>query len=118
MYRLFQKKTFNCLNPSKYFDIPTWIPRLKSPEKKFDISPPSYSEICKIVNKMKSSGSPCPLDQISIICFKRYPYLRTYIGLIINEVLKTKEISLAWSRAITILIYKKGEHDNPGTFVQ
>ena len=26
----------------------------------------------------ETSGSPSPLDQISMICFKRCPYLRTY----------------------------------------
>ena len=110
------RRILSCTNPSRYFNIPTWIPKLKPPTKDFNLSPPSYSKICKIVKRMKSSGSPCPLDQISIICFKRCPYLRTYIGLIIAEVLVKKEMPTAWTRATTILIYKKGETDNPENF--
>ena len=110
------KQTFKCTNPSKIFRIPAWIPNLKLPTKDFDTTPPSYNKICKIIKRMKSSGSPCPLDQISISCFKRCPYLRTYIGLITAEVLRTKKLPKAWTRAITILIYKKGEPDNPENF--
>ena len=33
---------------------------------------------------MKPSGSPCPLDQISVISLKRCPYLRTYLTEIIQ----------------------------------
>jgi hypothetical protein len=58
------------VNPNKLFKIPRWIPRLPDP-----ITPPTYQQITNIIRKMKTSGSPCPLDQISIICFKRCPYL-------------------------------------------
>ena len=34
---------------------------------------------------MKASGSPCPLDQLSIRCFKRCPHLRTYL----TEIMRT-----------------------------
>ena len=35
---------------------------------------------------MKTSGSLCPLDQISIIYFKRCPYLRSYLAELIQAV--------------------------------
>ena len=65
---------------------------------------------------MKTSGSPCPLDQISIICYKRCPYLRSYLTAIIAEIWKKKVIPPTWKRAITILIHKKDSTDNPGNF--
>ena len=33
---------------------------------------------------LKSSASPCPLDQVSIIVLKKCPYLRTYLWKIIR----------------------------------
>ena len=40
-----------------------------------------------IIRKMKSNGSPCPLDQILVIAFKRSVYLHSYL---------TKIIQVAW----------------------
>ena len=65
---------------------------------------------------MKSSGSPCPLDQISIICFKRCPYLRSYVLKVVNEVIAKNTIPESWKKAATILIYKKGDPDLPENF--
>ena len=39
----------------------------------------------QVVGRIKSSGSPCPLDKISIICFKRCPYLRKFLTEIIQS---------------------------------
>ena len=72
-------KILSPLNPSKVFTLPAWIPQLHAPTTKFSDQPVTYKKICKIVNRMKASGCPCPLDQLSIICFKRCPYLRSYI---------------------------------------
>ena len=62
----------------------------------------------------KSSGSPCPLDQISIIYFKRRPYLRSFILNICAEVLRGNTLQAQWAKAATILIchhatHKKGD---------
>ena len=65
------KRVLQCFNPSKSFMIPSWMPTLANPEIAFNMEPPTYNEISKIINKIKTSGSPCPLDQISVICFKR-----------------------------------------------
>ena len=45
---------------------------------------------------MKTSGSPCPLDQLSIICFKRCPYLRTYLTELIRSVWLSGTIPVEW----------------------
>ena len=65
---------------------------------------------------MKPSGSPCPLDQISIISFKRCPFLRSYLT-IIQSVWSTGEIPLEWKKACTILVHKKGDTADPANFL-
>ena len=65
---------------------------------------------------MKSSGSPCPLDQLSIICFKRCPYLRTYLTELIRESWLSGIVPTEWKRACTILIHKKGNTNDPSNF--
>ena len=81
-------KTFTSINSilqvKHTFSIPSWIPKFASPQKPFDLYPPTYQEITNVIRKMKPSGSPCPLDQISIIFFKRCPYLRSYLTEIIH----------------------------------
>ena len=101
---------------SKIFKIPSWIPQFSEPTVAFNQTAPSYGKISKIINRMKSSGCPCPIDQISIISFKRCPYLRTYITLLISEILKKKQIPDSWRRAVTVLIYKKGDTSDPANF--
>jgi hypothetical protein len=67
-------RTFSAVIPNKIFNIPSWIPKFSSPTTPFNLDPPTYNEITNIIRKMKLSGSPCPLDQISVICLKRCPY--------------------------------------------
>ena len=112
----FFKKTFSCFNPNKRFWIPSWIPSFSPPVTTFDSNPPTYAEISQIIKPIKTSGSPCPLDQISTICYKRYPYLRSYLTATIAEIWKKKVILPTWKRATTILIHRKGNPDNPGNF--
>ena len=77
MKKLFKKNLMGGGGGGRNPPIPSWIPRLIGPTVEFSKEPVSYKKICKVINRMKSSGSPCPLDQISIICFKRCPYLRS-----------------------------------------
>ena len=65
---------------------------------------------------MKSSGSPCPLDQLSIICFKQCPYLRTYLSELIHEIWLSGTVPTEWKKACTILIHKKGNTNDPSNF--
>ena len=73
------KTVLTKVNPNKIFQIPSWIPMLHDPITEFDLEPPTYRQITNIIRKMKTSGSPCPLDQISIISFKRFPYTSEHI---------------------------------------
>ena len=40
---------------------------LNDPFYDFNLDPPSYTELTKVIMKMKSGASLCPLDQISVI---------------------------------------------------
>jgi hypothetical protein len=82
------------------------ISRFKEPNQAFDESPPTYREISKIIHKMKASGSPCPLEQIPIIVFKKLPYLRSYLTMIISKIWTAGEIPIIWKKAASILIHK------------
>ncbi|CAB4017865.1 Hypothetical predicted protein [Paramuricea clavata] len=110
-------KTFlRCSNPMRRFNIPSWIPRFKEPDQAFDDSPPTYREISKIIHKMKASGSPCPLDQIPIIVFKKSPYLRSYLTMIISKIWTAGEIPIIWKKAASILIHKSNSVNEPENF--
>ena len=104
------------VNPCKLFKIPNWIPMLPEPITEFDLTPPTYQQVTNIIRKMKTSGSPCPLDQISVICFKRCPYLRTYLTELIQAVWLSGAIPEEWKKACTILIHRKDNSDSPSNF--
>ena len=65
---------------------------------------------------MTSSSSPCPLDKISITCFKRCPYLRSLLSKIIRVVLESGHVPMEWKKACTALVHKKGNSDDPANF--
>ena len=65
---------------------------------------------------MKSNGSPCPLDQIPVIAFKRSVYLRSYLTKVIQVAWCNRTIPEAWKRAVTILIHKKESTHDPVNF--
>ena len=112
----YSSKSLAEINPNKLFVIPSWIPKLSDPVFKFNLDPPTYQQITNIIRKMKSSGSPCPLDQLSIICFKRCPYLRSHLADLIHETWRSGTVPTEWKRACTILIHKKGNTNDPSNF--
>ena len=105
MHFVFQK-VFHCPRKAN-FSLPAWIPILPEAKTEFDLEPPTYQEVSRIIWRMKSSKSPCPIDQISVIMLKRCPFLRTYLSDIINHVWSSKKIPT------TILIHRKGSPDDP-----
>ena len=108
--------TFRALMPDKAFCVLDWIPKLSQPSVPFNLNDPSYSEITNIIRRMKTSGSPCPLDHISAIVLKRSPYVRTYLTAIISQAWMARAFPSSWKKAITVLIYKKGLTDEPANF--
>ena len=86
VYQEFFKNSFKCIHRLKHYIIPSWIPEFNAL---------SYKEVNKIIKRLKASGSPCLLDQISIICYKRYPYLRSYIHALCKQVWDRLQHSLS-----------------------
>ena len=112
----FFAKTFSSINPCKSFKMPDWIPSLSAPTVKFDLSPPSYKQITKVVRKIKASGSLCHLDQISVIPFKRCAFLRSYLTEVFRIIWLTGEIPDVWKKACTVLVHKNGDKSDPANF--
>ena len=65
---------------------------------------------------MKSSGSPCPLDKLSIICFRRCPYLRSILTEVIRVVWESRQVPTEWKKACTVVAHEKGKSDDPSNF--
>ena len=76
--RYFQRP-FSFDSPNRQFSIPSWFPSLPQPTVSFICEPPSYEKVTRVIRRMKASGSTCSLDQISVIFFKRFPFLRTVL---------------------------------------
>ena len=108
--------TLNSINPNTLFHISSWIPKLSDPTVHFDLEPPTYRQVTNIIRRMKTSGSPCPLDQLSMICFKRCPFLRTYLTVVIRCVWSSKSVPAEWKKACSILFHKKGDTNDPSNF--
>ena len=96
--------------------FPSWMKMLDTPTQVFNSSTPTYQEITKIVRKMKSSASACPLDQISILTLQNCPYLRTVVHRIISYCWDNQTVPKVWKYGFTILIHKKGSTKEPGNF--
>ena len=107
---------FRSISPLISFQIPDWIPSLAQPSIPYDVTPPSYHQITKVVRRIKASGSPYPLDKISIIPFKHCPYLRSYLTELFRIIWKSGKAPHVWKRACTILIHKKGDPSDPSNF--
>ena len=107
---------FSATTPQKIFKCPSWIPSLPDPSIPFNQSPPSYEKVTNVTRRMKTSGSPCPLDKISIISFKRCPCLRSFLTNIICVIWESDHIPANWKKACTVLVHKKGSRDDPANF--
>ena len=65
---------------------------------------------------MKSSTSPCLLDQIIVILFKKCPFLRSRLTNILQTAWSTKTFPDVWKSGVTVLAFKKGDTGNPENF--
>ena len=101
---------------NKYFEDQSWLKRLNNPTTEFDQSPPTYTELTKIIKKMISGASPCPLDQITIKAFQKSPALQSQLLRIIYHCWKHKVLPSCWRNAVAALAYKKGSLKDPSNF--
>ena len=65
---------------------------------------------------MKSSGSPCPHDQMSITVLKRCPYIRILLHRIITHCWQKQIFPEEWRYAFTLLIFKRASNKDPANF--
>ena len=75
----------------------------------FHLEPPTYTETTKIISKMKSFVSRCPLDQVSVIAFKKCLLLFSLIKkIIILQNLYSNYISILMDSFMTspIRVYR------------
>ena len=98
------------------FDIPHWIPKLNPPTSPYQDTPPTYKEIATAIKKSRSGASASLLDQLSLIILKRCPFLRTVLHAIIVKCWEKREIPNCWKASVTVLIYKKGDTNDPSNF--
>ena len=64
-YESFSKSLKKNKKHSRGCSSPSWMNILDEPNSPFDLSPPTYKEISKIIHKMKSSGSISLFDHVS-----------------------------------------------------
>ena len=110
------RRLFSPDSPNHQFSVPNWFPSLPQPSTSFVCEPPSYEKVTGVIRRMKASGSPCPLDQISVICFKRCPFLRTMITRFFSKAWRSGNIPNEWKKACTNLVHKKVNSDLPSNF--
>ena len=65
---------------------------------------------------MKSKSSPCPLDGLSVIIFKKCPILRTHLARLLSACWIRGHFPSVWKRASVSLIHKNGPLDSPKNF--
>jgi len=106
------RKSFSAISPNKAFHIPAWISSLSAPQTPCNLDAPTYQQVTNVIRKMKSSGSPCPLDQISIICFKKCPYLRSYLTEIIHAAWMSGVLPSDWKKPVQFLSIKRETKTN------
>ena len=109
------KKSFEENQAKCVFPEQSWIPRFDPPSSSFNTKPPiaTYLEVTNVIKKMKSSGCPCPLDQIPILVFKHCPHLRSYLTAVLEQVRESGKVPEVWKKATTILIHKKESCEDP-----
>ena len=61
-YNYFKTKS-KARNRNKLFYITPWMKTLDPPKEEINIDPPTYKEITKAINYLRSSASPSTIDQ-------------------------------------------------------
>ena len=74
--------------------------KLNEPVINFNLDMSSYTEITKMIMKMKSPVSPCLNDSISIIAFKECLILRSHLVRIIQTAWKEKTFPEIWHSSV------------------
>ena len=89
---------------------------LKDPTINFNLEPPTYAEITKIISKIKSSASPCPLSQVSVIAFKSTQYYDHILRKSFSQQGKQELFEKLGNLAYQCQLTKKGYLNEPECF--
>ena len=89
---------------------------LDRPKKEVNIAPLMYQETTKVINYMRSSTSPSPIDQISITMLKNCPITRTMLTKKITYCWEHQYFLTKWKSGVTVLAYKSGSTLDSGNF--
>ena len=98
------------------FILPSWMPKLAAPANAYVTHQPTYSDVARAINRCSASASACPFDQLSVIILNRCPIVRTLLHKIIVSCWTSCTIPTRWKWGATVLIYKKGNPDDPSNF--
>ena len=109
-------KTCHELKPSKVFNISSLMKQYEEPIKDCNIKPPTYNEKKNKIIKMKSSGSSCPINQVSTLMLKKFLILRTIVWKICCYCRENNHFLAKWKNSTTILIHKKDNTEDPSNF--
>ena len=102
-----------CVNRMKGFIISSWIPKLKEPNIPFNLSPPgnhtNYQahEIVWFTIPVR----PDINNLFQAMSILKIIYIKFY-----TEVLRSNTLPTQWTKAATVLIYKKGDPNLPNNF--
>jgi hypothetical protein len=97
----------------KSFASPDWIPSPPSPTAEFNCEEITMMEISAAVRKSKTKSTPCPLDAIPYIVFKKCPALMTALHNLFNTCWMQSTVLMQWKTASVKLIGKQAAEDNP-----
>ena len=74
-------RTLSSLNPTRLFNLRSWMPTLSDPVIPFNLEPPTYQQISNVIRKMKASGSPCQSFILKDVRFFAPIYLKLSVQL-------------------------------------
>ena len=110
-------ETLSAKHPNKQFPIPSWIPSFSNPTHPFHSDTPPYQKITSIVRRMKSFSSPCPIDKISVVCFKHCLHLRSFSTYLIRFIwLSGHLFALSGYQSLHYINTQKRGTEDPSNF--
>ena len=68
------------------------------------------------MNKMKSAGSSCPINQVRTLLLKKCPRFRTVVWKVCCYCWENDHVPTEWENNTTIRIHKKSNTDDPSNF--
>ena len=94
---------------------PSWMPKSSPPSVPMTTCEFTTEELQNVITKMKSTSSPCPVDQIPYTVMKKCPSLWPALLHLFNCCWTTQSIPSTWKVGVIHLLGKKKAADDPST---